>query len=170
MSERPQPRKQETPQELRDALLEFIRHKFYEGHGVDFVKDRRRLLQWVVLWPARWFNQRGVTETPERYKQIITGILLDAVRFGDTSQINYLPAWLAKVVQSHFNHHGDELYAVAKSARTLADHAVLVLGRIPRQAADPVRDLSTAYRLLKSAPKAKRGATKAAVKQQLNLL
>jgi hypothetical protein len=54
-------RRQETPQELRDHCLDFLRRKFYPNHAVNFAKDRPRLLAWVVLWPAKWFNEKGVT-------------------------------------------------------------------------------------------------------------
>ena len=110
----PSSRRQSTPQELRDDLLAFLERKFYPTHHIAFLKDRTRLLDWVVLWPAKWFDDRGVTVPADRYKAIFMGVFLDGLRFGNTGNITYLPAWLAKVIQSHFAMHGEEYYEQAK--------------------------------------------------------
>lgn len=94
---RPQ-RKQPTPQELRDELLRFIQTHFYPGHAVAFAKDTPRLLSWVVLKLAVYLNSRAVSISTERYLEIMKAVLMDALRFGDTGKITYLPAWLGKVV------------------------------------------------------------------------
>ena len=165
--QRPQPaRKQATPVELRDDLLAFLERKFYAGHRIAFAKDRPRLLAWVVLWPAKWLDDRGVTIPADRYREIFMSVFMDGLRFGNTANITYLPAWLAKVIQSHFACHGDELYNEAKSLRTVLEATTLALGRLAKPSADPVRDLAQAARLLK-APKR---LQKSPVKQQLTLL
>lgn len=153
MTRRPQPkpeRKQPTPDDLVAGLLTFIRTKFYAENFGAFAKDKRRLLDWVVLYPARWFDERGVTVPATRYREILTGILLQSVQLGNTGAITYPPAWLAKVVQSHFAHHGDELYEEAKSMRNLVETALLVAGQARRSDPDPVRELAQAARLLRS--------------------
>ena len=157
-----QARKQPTP----DELLEFLQRKFYSENAVAFNKDRRRLLDWVVLWPASWLDQRGVTITADKYKELFYGVFLDGLRFGNTGNITYLPAWLAKVIQSHFAHHGDEIYEQAKSFRTLVENAVTVAGKMVKSQPDPVRDLAAINRALK--PKKK--PAKRARNDQLNLL
>ena len=172
MKRRPQPapaRKQPTPQELRDACLDFLQRKFYQGHAVDFAKDRPRLLAWVVLWPAKWLNERGVTIPASRYQELFQTVIMDALRLGDTGNITYLPAWLAKVIQSHFACHGDEIYAEAKSMRTLVEHTMLITGQMPHAAPDPVRELAAAAALLKPR-KAPKRPSKASVNDQLTLL
>ena len=124
-------RKQPTPQELLDHLADFIERKFYAGRPIDFTKDRGRLLEWVILWPA---------------------------------------GWLAKVIQSYFAIHGDELYEEAKTMRNLVEHAAETLGRLSvRQAPDPVAELDRARRLLISDRKAKKSRPKPPVNPQLNL-
>ena len=158
--------KQPTSQELLDALCEFIRRKFYPEHAVSFCKDRPRLLKWVVLYPAGWFNSRGVTVTPERYKAILEDILINALRFSEPSKVTYLPAYLRQVVQSHFRIHGEDYYAAAKAVRNLVEHAVIVAGHARVQALDPVRELATAARLLR----VKKAPRKQAVNNQLTLL
>src|SRR6185369_17295894 len=92
--------KQLTSDELLNELLGFLQRKFYEGRAVAFQKDRRRLLEWVVLWPARWLDERGVTVASDKYREIFMSVFMDSLRFGDTANITYLPAWLAKVIQS----------------------------------------------------------------------
>jgi hypothetical protein len=169
---RSEPRpKQQTSEELRDALLEFIRGKFYPepAHWLAFQKDRPRLLKWVVLWPARWLNERGVTLPPERYQALIVEALLDGLRHGDTGRIGYLPAWLGRVVQSHFAHREDEIYQEAKALRPRLEATLQALAGVATvsRPADPVRELATAQRLLKPKPKRVSGGVD---KGQLSLL
>lgn len=165
----PQPKpalQQVTPDDLVASLLGFLERKFYEGHPLNFTKDRPRLLKWVVLWPARWLDERGVTVLPNRYREIFMTVFLDGLRFGDTGNITYLPAWLAKVIQSHFDHHGEEIYDEAKSIRTLAEQSISQLSHLRAVHPDPVRELAHAARLLK--PKSRKVSSP--VKDQLSLL
>jgi hypothetical protein len=159
-------RKQQTSQDLRDDLMQFIQRKFYEGHAVQFQKDYRNLLDWVVLWPAKWLIEKGVSLPDDRYRATLMSILMDALRFGNTEVIRYLPAWLGQVIQKHFAIHGDEIYESAKSIRTLAEHALLSAGKAAVARPDPVRELAAAARLVKPT----KARSKTAVKEQLSLL
>lgn len=149
MNNRP---KQSVAQELQEDLLRLIRQKFYTGSPDDpkaFAQDRRLLLRWVIFWPAAFINEKRFTITGERYKQIFSNVILEAVRHGNTSKLGYRPAWLRMVMQSHFRTHWEEYYDEAKSARAQADHFMNVLGKlkvIPDT--DPVKDFSIAYALL----------------------
>lgn len=159
--------KQQTSPELLGACISFLQRKFYEGKDEAFAQDRQRLLQWVVCWPAKWLDERGITLSSDRYREIFFSVFMDGLRFGDTGKITYLPAWLAKVIQSHFAHHGDEIYDEAKSIRTLTESALILAGKLPTLAApDPVRELAQAARLLKP----KKRAPNPPVKDQLTLL
>lgn len=161
---------QQTSVELRDALLAFIRGKFYPdpAHGLAFAKDRPRLLEWVVFWPAKWLKSRGVTLPPERYQELIINALMEGLRHGATHEIRYLPAWLRQVVQSHFAHNEEPIYEEAKAIRTRVESALLRLGGRVAVAPppDPVREMATAGQLLKARKPAKRTA----IKGQLSLL
>lgn len=130
--------KQITSVEVRDALLDLIQRKFYEADPIAFTKDHKRLLEWVILWPAVWLNQRGVSVANDDYRKIVSDILIEAAAHGNTSKVNYRPAWLRFVVQSHFDHHGEEYYNKAKSVRSLADHQLLMLGKIQPKVQDAV--------------------------------
>ena len=142
-------RKQPTSAELLSDLSDFLQRKFYAGHAVNFAKDRPRLLQWVILWPASWLVGRGVTVTEDQYRKIFMGVFLDALRYGDPTKVTYFPAYLRQVIQSHFRMHGDEIYEAAKSVRNLTDHAMLLAGKFQTQdRPDPVRELAAASRLL----------------------
>lgn len=148
--QKPETRIQPTPDDLVSSLLDFIQRKFYEGHPVSFAKDRPRLLKWVVLWPAGWLNSKGVTLPPDRYHQILTTVLLDALRFGrQAEKITYLPAYLKMVLQSHFRHHGEDYYEEAKRIRAVVEHTILVARTVPSATPDPIRELAHAARLLK---------------------
>ena len=160
------PRHQPTPLELRDDLLAFLERKFYQGHRIEFVKDRPRLLAWVVLWPAKWLNERGVTIPATRYREIFMAVFIDSLRFGAVEKVTYFPAWLAKVIQSHFAVHGDEIYDEGKNLRAVLERTLLAAGHQVSAAPDPVRELAQAAALLK-VPKR---PSKAPVKAQLTLL
>lgn len=154
-----------------DALLDLVRRKFYEGEAVQFAKDRRLILQWALLWPAReWFAPKAVTVPAVRYREILSGILIEAAAH-QTGPIRYRPAWLGQVIQSHFRIHGEEIYQEAKSARTLAEHALLSLGKVavarPERA---VEELAAASRLLDVGKAVRKPAKKGVVKEQLALL
>src|ERR1017187_7470007 len=95
-----QTRVQPTPRELTDSLLDFLRRKFYEDNPKGFFQDRRRLLSWVVLWPAGWLKGKGVTVTTDRYHEIFCSVFLESLTFR-SEKITYLPAWLSMVIQSH---------------------------------------------------------------------
>jgi hypothetical protein len=167
------PNKQQKPvttPEVRDALLDLIQRKFYEGHAVQFAKDRRRLIQWVVCYPAAWLYERGVSSglPLDRYKEIMSRVLIEAASFAEPTKVTYLPAYLRQVIRSHFRHHGDEIYDEAKSVRNLVDQAMLLSGSV-RVAADPVRELAqaaAAARLLT----ARKRPVKARITAQLDLL
>lgn len=160
------PPKQMLSEEIVERLLAFIESKFYSGDRVRFLQDRKRLLSWVVLRFAAWLNSRGVTLPGERYFEVVNSLLMEAVRHGNTGNISYRPAWLAKVVESHLAVHGDELYEEAKSMRNLAEHCLIVAGASRGHAPDPVGSLAQAARLLTT----RKPARKPGVKEQLELL
>ena len=156
--------------DLAGELLEFIRRKFYEGDNVQFSKDRRLLLEWVVLWPAAKLVEAGVTLPDDRLKEIFTDTIIQALQLGNTSGIKYRPAWLAKVIQSHFKIHWEEIYAEAKSARSLTEHNLLMVGRLPvASSPNSTAEMAAAARLLKT-PKRKVKAPVKTAQSQLGLL
>lgn len=132
--------KQECPADLVAGLMEFVRRKFYPAYPSDpavkkqWFQDQGFLKTRVVLWPAGWLNERGVTLSPNRYREILCKVLTEAAIHGTTAKIQYYPAYLAKCVQSHFKIHEDEIYVEAKTVRTALDRAVLALGRIKAEA------------------------------------
>jgi hypothetical protein len=155
--------------EILDALLGFLQRHFYNGEAVTFAKDRPRILDWVVLEPARWLDTRGVTMSGEAYRDLFldpkTGLLFEALRHGATDTIRYRPAWLRQVIQSHLRIHGDAIYARAKSITLLADQALLAashLTRAPRP--DPVRELANLKASLRADRKARPGSRTASTR------
>lgn len=145
--------KQSTPQEVLESLLGLVQRKFYQGQAVEFAKDRKRLLQWAILWPARhFFNPKGVTVPAERYRELLTQIIMDAVVHG-AEKVRYRPAWLMQVVQSHFAIHGEQIYTEAKSARALAENTLLAVGKLPVRNDGLVDQFTAASRLLDTTKK-----------------
>jgi hypothetical protein len=151
---------------MTDACLEFLRGKFYRDDDRRFAQDRRKLLLWVVLWPASWLNERGVTIHGEAYKQIFFKVMLQA-DMHRAERIKYRPAWLKMVVQSHWRMHGEDYYEEAKSMRSVTEKLLLLTGAA-QAAPDPVKDLAAARSIL-TAHTPKRTAPKTPVKDQLNL-
>lgn len=163
--------KQIVSDEVAELLLGLIRRKFYEGRAVDFAKDRRLLLRWVIFWPAvGFFNPKSVSLPNNRYHELLSGIIIEAAA-NQGGPIKYIPAWLGKTIQSHFAHHGDEIYEEAKSIRTLADHALQMLGKMPvKPQDDVVGRFVEADRLLAATFKAAKLVKKTPPKEQLSLL
>lgn len=172
------PRKQQTSQELRDTILEFIGRHFYGGNRVALSKDTPRLLKWVVLKPAAWLDDKGMTVCSDTYRDLFldsrNGILMEAIRHG-SSDIQYRPAWLGKVVESFLRIRGDTLYERAKAEQTrqtgiMVDQVVAALGgRASGSQVDPVRQLAQAATLLRRATRPQT-PRKAAASAQLDLL
>jgi hypothetical protein len=169
--------RQRTGQELRDALMEFLRSKFYPApeHWLAFQKDRPRLLAWVVLWPAKWLDERGVSLPAARYQELVVNALMEGLRHGNTGGITYLPGWLGKVVQSHFAHNEDAIYAEARALRPGIDRMLrgLQAVAVASRPADPVREMALAAGLLKAKTRARRAdsaGSRSAAETQLGLL
>lgn len=166
--------RQVVSEEVQRSLLELIQRKFYDGFPVQFAKDTYHLQRWVIYWPAReWFDLKGLSVPNHRYLEIVTKVLLDAASFQKV-KAKYPPAFLKAVIQSHFEHHGDEYYREAKSARSLADHALATIGKItPAGHDDVVTRFVAADRLLAASKRTVRRTiverSKTPVKEQLNL-
>jgi hypothetical protein len=161
--------KQPRSDEVRDTILNFIRRKFYEGHWVEFAKQRRHLLQWVVFELAVYLDSRAVTIPATRYIEIMVGekgILMEAIRFMQVEKMTYIPAYLRRCVQSHLTVHGEDYYDEGKSLRNALDNTLKFVQKQVAVEADPVRELASAARLLKT----QKRAFKAPQKQQPNLL
>jgi hypothetical protein len=153
---KPRRPKQLTPKELTDTLLDFLARKFYPDDVTSYMKDRSRLLAWVVLWPASWLNKKGVSLPADKYRELFFQVFFEAKACG-TEKIKYRPAWLRMVIQSHFLHHGDEIYERAKSIRSLVEHIVLSTGKRPDSAeAHPTDDMARARQIIAQAKPVKR--------------
>ena len=161
--------RQVVSEDVQRSLLELIQRKFYEGRGVKFAQDRADLLRMVVYWPAKeWFNPKALTIPNGRYLQILSDILIEAAAF-QTEPLRHAPAWLGKTVSTHFEKQGERYYAEAKSARSLADHAIATLGKIPvRVQDDVVEQFVAADRLLAASKAVVKRAVKATKQQPVN--
>lgn len=159
---------QQTPKEVLEALLGLVQRKFYAGDAVNFAKDKKRILQWALLWPAReWFKPKSVSLPAARYQEILTKVIMEATIY-QAEKINYRPAWLARVIQSHFAMHGDEIYEEGKAVRNVAENALLALGKLPVREDALVNDFAAASHLLDAKPAKRKRAIQ--IDNQLNLL
>lgn len=160
--------RQSTPKDVLDALLRLVEGKFYQGDGKRFNQDKKRILVWALLWPAReFFNKKEVAVPAARYQELLTGILIEAAMHAD-EVINYRPAWLARVIQSHFEIHEQAIYDEAKAVRNVAENALLAVGQLPQRGDGLVEGFTTLSKLL-DVPKAKKRKVAPAT-GQLNLL
>ncbi len=149
--------KQPTPKELTDSLLDFLRRKFYAGNTKLFFQHRANLLAWVVLYPAAWLNGRAVTLPLDRYREIFMKVMMDAVVHG-AAKVAYPPAYFRQVIQSHFKVHGEDYYNEAKSARSLVDNAMLLVGKAAPVTSNPIRELAAARSIIMAAKPTKKPA------------
>jgi hypothetical protein len=142
---KPRP-EQETPATMVADLLQMIRGQFYGDLPTEqWFKDRAFMTKNVVLWPATWLNERGLTLAPSRYQQILVEKINDAKR-NATAAIYRPTGYLMKCVQDHFRHHEDELHDEAKAFTASVERAVGQLSAAP--AADPVAAMATAAEVL----------------------
>ena len=166
---------QQVATDLRDAILIYIQRHFYAEFPAErFWADRRLLLRYVVLWPAKWLADRGVTLTADRYEQILVGtasprgVLVDASTLG---QPPHNPVkYLATVVQKHFEVQGERYYEEGKALRSKLDPIMKVLSGIqtaPKQ--DPVAAMASAADLL-AAPKRRKTKKPAVQAVQMDFL
>ena len=63
--------KQPTPEAIQEAVLIIIERLFYRDQRVAFLRDRSRLLHWVVLWRATWRDERRFRRTFSRCRWFV---------------------------------------------------------------------------------------------------
>ncbi len=155
---------QETPAEMVDELMAMIRGQFYGDAGAKtWFQEQSYIKRHVVLWPARWLMNRGVTLPPKRYKAILIEKLIDVRRHCEQAEFKYLPAYIAQCVKDHFRHHGESIYEEAKAFRGTLERVVGKLNAAP--AADPIAALAAAAGVL--AAKKRKQAVKAGRQEEL---
>lgn len=161
--------KQQLPQEIVSDLMAAIRGPFYgDATPKQWAQDYHFIRDRVVLWPATWLDKRGITLKPERYKAIILEVLQDIKHHGNTGQIGYWPAYLAKCVQERFKHQSEAIYEEGKNLRAQMENVLTGLSSSARpHEHDPIRVLAEARRDLLAAKKTRRAKTPA---KQLSLL
>ena len=136
---------EQTPAELVADLLGVVRAQFYPDSLVADERARKRWFQdqhliksWVILWPAKWLDERGVWLPPERYRAALLGIFNEVKQHGDTGGVKSWPRYLAMCVQSRFKIRAEEFLKEGKEARTIVEHVALGLAK-PAQAAEARR-------------------------------
>ncbi len=87
-------------------------------------------MAWCILEPAKFIVKKGFTLPGDRFKQILVGIITDSKR-NCTGTITYLPAYLRKCVQSHFEIHWEEYQRESKRADLAAEAALFALKALP---------------------------------------
>lgn len=140
--------RQSTPEEVIQNLLQVIRSGFYSDlDPKKWFQDRQFILKNVVLWPATWLDDKGVTLSPDRYKAIIYEVIQGIKHHGKTEAVGYWPGYLKHCLQQHFIHHGDEIYEEAKSFRATISRTICTLGPA-RQAQHSTVKMAEAFKLI----------------------
>jgi hypothetical protein len=117
--------KQQLPEEIVQDLMGVIRNSFYgDLPPKRWFEDQGFIRRKVVCWPAGWLISKGVTLKPERYKEIVMGVITTIKHHGDTGGVKYWPGYLLHCLQMHFKCHGDEIYEEAKSLRTALEKTI----------------------------------------------
>ncbi len=161
-----------TPEEqtLRQ-LLGAIRRRFYSGGSQPEQKhwhrDRQALIK-ALTWPAHWMNERGVSISQPRYRQLLEERLADIASYGDPKRRQaYFPAYLLKCLQDHFAHRGEDYYDELKHIRN-ALYGLNIQVNIDQPARDREKEidaLARTHRLLTVKAQARRKAPKPSEKQ-----
>lgn len=148
-------RAQETPGEMVETLLGMIRGQFYGDRPAgEWFRDQNFIKREVVLWPASWLKKRGMVMDPVRYKMLIVEKLQDVKRNCAQGQFQYFPAYLARCIKDHFQHHEDTIYEECKALR---GQLAAVVSKLRPTASGPdlVDSLCAARAVLKAGQKAK---------------
>ncbi len=159
---------QATPAELVNAVMETVRHLYCKDvDDKTWMKNHYHFIRkWCVLWAATFVVKKGFVLPANRFKEILVKVLQEA-KFKATAKITYPPAFLAKCVQSHFEHHWETYYAEAKAIGAQADAAIMGLGKLAETPDRTVENLAAVDRVL-AAPKRKARAVVA--EKQITLL
>lgn len=140
--------------EIVDTLLGFIRTHWYSDAPTEaFLKDRSRLLEWVVFEAAGRLDGATVTLPGERYLEIHLTILREALTHG--GRPTYIPAYLRHVVQSHWKIHWERYYEEAKTVTPRIEECLRDLAAGVGRRPDPIRDLAQAQSLIRTTRRAK---------------
>ena len=153
-------------QEIVQDLMGVIRGQFCADlDDKTWFKDHYHFIRKnVVMWPAAFMYGKGFTVPGERFKAILMGVLDGVKTHGNTGLVRQWEYYLMTCVQRHFRAHWEEYYAEAKSARALAEHTLLALGRLPKERAiDSVAALAAAHKV--ASPGRRRRSPCKAVKQ-----
>jgi hypothetical protein len=144
-----------------------VRNSFYGGDERWFA-DQEFIKRRVVTWPAHWLDERGVSMLPDDYRKLLLDVFVDIKRHGETGNIKYWPGYLAKCIQEHFAHHGEEIYARGKALRTRVDYVLSGVRKAPdeAQALRSVENLAQVHKALVTRRQARREGR---VKEQLTL-
>lgn len=153
-------RKQPIPQDLIWDLIGVIRGQFCPDlTGMEFGQQKRFFVR-VVTWPAAWLRKRDITLTPERYKEIFLEILDGVKVHGETQAVKFWPGYLLRVVQRHFSHHEDGIYAEGKSTQSAIDRVLKTAAAAAQNSgpkSDPIRTLAEAHKIVR--PSRRRAAS-----------
>jgi hypothetical protein len=157
--------------EIVDTLLGFIRTHWYQDAPKEaFLKDRSRLLEWVVFEAAGRLDGASVTLPGDRYLEIHLTILREALTHG--GRPTYIPAYLRHVVQSHWKIHWERYYEQAKVVTPRIEECLRDLAAGVGRRPDPIRDLAKAQDLIRTTRRAKAADARdyrAAERRQMDL-
>jgi hypothetical protein len=154
------PQRDVLSQEILDTLLGFIRsHWYQDATPAAFLKDRSRLLEWVVFEAAGRLDVACLTLPGARYLEIHLEILREALTHG--GRPTYIPAYLRHVVQSHWRIHWERYYEEAKSVTPRIEECLRDLAAGVGRRPDPVQDLAKAQSLLRTQRRTQASETRA---------
>ena len=98
------------PTAFASACLNLLRRRFYShpGDARRFAEDRRRLLTWVIYYPAIWYPARGLSLCAEALCEILRRALpkTSTTATATAESPSYRPARLRQHLQKHLARHG----------------------------------------------------------------
>lgn len=155
MNDERQPLKQDMPADMVERLLKTIRGQFCgDMPNKKWFSLRSWFYRFVLLWPARFMVGKGFIIPPKRYEEIMLAIFMDVKRHGATDAVRHWNGYLLKCVQDHWHHNWETYYQEAKSARRVAEAALLACKTVPREDRT-IEHLAAAQAVLASATRSK---------------
>lgn len=149
-----------APETVLSTLCKCVMDQLYRDDQKQYFWSQHKELKHALTWPAKWFNDRGLFVSAERYQEIMFNVIQEAKRHGATGVINHWPLYLLKCVQSHFTANAHLYNDEGKRARDLVSRitAALPAPHAPTETPDHfIRVTAEAHALVKSPGKRAKG-------------
>ncbi len=99
-------------------MVETVRARLFKGVSDKEWWQNKRAVEQAVAEPAAYLHARGVYGTAERYRTIISRVIVGIEEHAKRSEIRRMAYYFLHAIQEHMKHQGDGYYEEAKTPRS----------------------------------------------------